>query len=174
MRPLTLLLACMILLVSACSPVNSRCSDPLGCMRIGQGELLTIGVIFATQGEFSTQGVEDLELARAAEEEIVLGHYVNLIEESSDCSEKSILIAATSQVQEADLLAVVGPACPGSTSILEGVLGDAGIPFILPIPDVKSAIMVLLRGIEQAARLQNDHNLIIPFTALQQALETKP
>ncbi len=174
MRLLTLLLASMILLFCACSPVYSRCSDPLGCVRIGQGEPLTIGVIVATQGEFATQGVEELEMARAVAGEDVLGHDVNLIEESSDCSERSFLIAATSLVQEADLLAVVGPDCPGSTSVLEGVLGDAGIPFIPPIPDAKSAIMLLLQGIDQAARLQNDHSLDIPVTALQLALETEP
>ena len=115
-----------------------------------------------------------MEMARAAAGEEVLGHELILIEESSDCSEKSILIAATSLVQETDLLAVVGPDCLGSTSILEDVLGDAGISFIPPIPDAKSAIMLLLQGIEQAARLQNDHGLDIPVTALQLALETKP
>ncbi len=174
-RLLCLIIASAILL-SACGTAPYTCADPLGCLEIAPGDTLTIGVLATTTGEDALDGIALLNAVSSAVEEygLVLGHEVDLVWEGTDCTEESAYLAAIRLLQTSSLLAVIGPSCHPDAPIVAPPLQDAGVVLIPPSPNSGLAYLQLVGAIQQVAVQQTDDSLILPRSALQQALEKNP
>jgi ABC-type branched-subunit amino acid transport system substrate-binding protein len=85
------------LLLAACSAAPYKCTDPLGCLEIPPDSPILIGAILATSGEQGSLGAGSLQNVEKtlAEKDKILGHSIQLVRYSTDCSAESTRVAAT-------------------------------------------------------------------------------
>jgi branched-chain amino acid transport system substrate-binding protein len=172
----TVTLLTISLLVVSCGAAPYECTDPLGCVEISPGSPVVIGVlltVYVNQGGTGLQALEEIKTAIEKTSQI-LGHDIELSWQGTDCTEESARLAATLLTRTSNLLAVIGPTCAADASIAVPILEDAGLPVISPSPSATGAFQRLVSAIEQAAIRQTDGTLVIPGTALKQAIQDQP
>jgi ABC-type branched-subunit amino acid transport system substrate-binding protein len=169
------LLTTSLLLVS-CGAPPYKCTDPLGCVEISPGSPVVIGALVTVYGSQGRTGLQALDEIKTAIKETgqILGHEIKLAWQGTDCTEESARLSATLLTQTSDLLAVIGPTCASDAPIAVPILEDAGLPVISPSPSATYAFQRLNSAIEQTAIRQTDGTLVIPGTALQQAIQDQP
>jgi ABC-type branched-subunit amino acid transport system substrate-binding protein len=174
-RSLSLLFASVFLL-AACKPATYTCTDPLGCLEIPPDSPLVIGVLTTLSGQYAPTGTEVLASIQFAVDETgpILNHKVDLVWQSTDCTEESARLAAALLVQTPDLLAVIGPSCLADAAFSIPVFEDAGIAVLTPTRSGDTAFRQLAEAIQEVTVSQNNGTLNLPRTALQKTLETQP
>ncbi len=132
-----LILPCALLgamfLWSGCAPAPEPCPDKLGCVDIGPGEPLKLGVIQALTGKVASLGQEQvrgLELALARRGDLVLGHKVQLLTEDTGCRPEGGANAALKVVADPKVVAIFGTTCSGDAATAAEVMSKAGLSMI--------------------------------------------
>ncbi|MGD0610047.1 MAG: ABC transporter substrate-binding protein [Anaerolineales bacterium] len=124
------------LLLASCTALRHpyTCTDPLGCVEIGQGDSFVIGNLAATSGDYSSIGIDARRGVQLAilDQGNLMGHHIYLLNEETDCSEEGVRSAATDLILNSKLLAVIGPTCTGEMSAAGEILTEAGILAISP------------------------------------------
>lgn len=124
-----------LLLFAACSEMEApfECTDLLGCVTVGPGEAVKIGVLQALSGEIAPLGqaqIRGLELALAAREEKISGHPVALHIEDTGCTAEGGANAALKIIADPQTLAIFGTTCSGAAATAAKAMSDAGLTMI--------------------------------------------
>jgi len=124
-----------MLWVAACqaTPPLFQCTDKIGCVTIGPGEPIKIGMIQALSGDVGTQGLEQVqgfEVAAADREGKLLGHPLELRREDSLCSGEGGTTAALKIVADTQIVAIFGTTCSGAAVTAARIIGEAGLVMI--------------------------------------------
>ncbi len=122
-------------LLGACqsAPLPFECTDAIGCVDIGPGEPLKLGVIQALSGGMASIGadqVRGIELALAAREGRLLGHPIKLQIEDAHCTSEGGTIAAMKVVADPQVVAILGTTCSGSATTAAQVMSEAGLAMV--------------------------------------------
>jgi ABC-type branched-subunit amino acid transport system substrate-binding protein len=136
-------------------------------------------VIAATSGPEAPSGTRLLQEVRQAVDlqAELLGHPLELIVEAADCSGTEAARAATRLAAEADLVLVIGPACPADLEITAAYLEAAGIAQLSPVSRFESGSSLVSLAFQaiQAVAIQVDAGrLWIPRQALIEQLDASP
>ena len=123
------------LLMTACSGgTTAPCTDPLGCVVVGNGEPVVIAVALTLSGPNAPYGIDALrgvELA-IAERGTILNHPLKLVQEDELCSAEGGQAAAERLAQNSEIVGVIGATCTSATITAAKVLTKAGMVLISP------------------------------------------
>jgi len=133
-----LLIAATVILAAvwpARKPAQPRFAraDAIGCLEIGPGEPVKLGVIESLTGEVATLGQEQvrgLELALARRGGKILGHEVALQIEDTGCSPEGGANAALRVTADPKVAAVFGTTCSGDAATAAQITCQAGLCMI--------------------------------------------
>lgn len=130
--PLVLFLA---VILSSCSELKSskECTDSLGCVVIGSGEPVKIGVLQALSGKVATLGqaqIRGLELALDKRGNSVLDHPVNLQIEDTECTPEGGAYAALKIIADPQAVAIFGTTCSSAAATASKAMSSAGLTMI--------------------------------------------
>jgi len=165
--------------LAACSAASSPCTDPLGCLEIPAGSPLVLGALLASAGEQAEEGEASLLGIQQALDEAgeLLGHPLELAQWDTDCSEKDARRGATSLALNPEVIAVIGPTCPGQYEVAAPIFSDAGLALLQPAPGLTAAADLtrsLLAAITRVAFQDAEGALHVPRQALLEALQGTP
>lgn len=141
------LVSALALLLSACArrqPGGGEVQDPLGVIRIGPGEPITIGYMLTISGENETLGIDSrngIEIAIDDKKEIK-GHRIQLVGEDDTCSSEGGQAAAQKLASNPQVVAVIGPQCSSAARAALATLNQAGLTAVSPsatAPDLTAA-----------------------------------
>lgn len=125
-----------VILLAACSESNQpayECGDTLGCVEIGPGEPIQIGVLQALTGDIAPLGqaqLRGLELALAKIGSTILGHPVSLQIEDTDCTAEGGANAALKIIADPQTVAIFGTTCSGAATTASQAMSTAGLSMI--------------------------------------------
>lgn len=124
------------LLLTACGSADTEvpCTDPLGCVTVGNGETVVIAVELTLSGPNAPYGVDALrgvEMAIADRGDI-LNHSIELVQEDDLCTAEGGKAAAERLAKNPKVIGVIGATCSGATETAAKVLSDAGMVLISP------------------------------------------
>lgn len=131
--PLLGLLLCLVLFSCGQEPPKPSCADPLGCVVIGPGEPIKIGVLQAFSGKVAPLGQEQLrglELALLRRGKQVAGHPLSLQTEDTGCTGEGGANAALKIVADPKTVAIFGTTCSGDAATAAKVMSAAGLTMI--------------------------------------------
>lgn len=125
----------LLVVVAGCTsdPPEFVCQDPIGCVEIGPGEPIKIGVIQALSGKVAALGREQicgLELALDTWQGSIAGHPVELQTEDTGCTAEGGANAALKVVADPKTVAIYGTTCSGAAATAAKVMADAGLTMI--------------------------------------------
>lgn len=125
----------LLVVVAGCTsdPPEFVCQDPIGCVEIGPGEPIKIGVIQALSGKVAALGREQicgLELALDTWQGSIAGHPVELQTEDTGCTAEGGANAALKVVADPKTVAIYGTTCSGAAASAAKVMADAGLTMI--------------------------------------------
>lgn len=130
------LLYALVLLSSAgCQrePQPVACTDAVGCVLLGPGDPLKLGVIQALSGKVAPLGISQvrgLELALEARAGQVVGRPVVLQTEDSGCTGEGGANAALRIVADPQTAAIFGTTCSSAAATASKVMSDAGLSMV--------------------------------------------
>ncbi|MGB3222304.1 MAG: branched-chain amino acid ABC transporter substrate-binding protein [Desulforhopalus sp.] len=132
MIPLVLFLA---VILSSCSELRSskECTDPLGCIVIGSGEPVKIGVLQALSGKVAPLGqaqTRGLELVLDKRGNSLLDHPVALQIEDTGCTPEGGANAALKIIADPQTIAIFGTTCSGAAATASKAISSAGLTMI--------------------------------------------
>ncbi len=130
--PLVLFLA---VILSSCSELKSskECTDPLGCVVIGPGEPVKIGVLQALSGKVAPLGqaqIRGLELALDKRGNSLLNHPVTLQIEDTGCTPEGGANAALKIIADPQTIAIFGTTCSSAAATASKAMSSAGLTMI--------------------------------------------
>jgi len=122
-------------LLPACSdaPEAKPCADPLGCVSLGPGEPILLGVIESLSGQVAPIGqdqVRGLELALARRGGKLLGREVRLVIEDTGCRPEGGGNAALKLIANPKIAALFGTTCSGDAAVASEVMSKAGFAMV--------------------------------------------
>lgn len=127
------LLLCLVLCSCGQEPPKPNCIDPLGCVVIGPGEPIKIGVLQALSGKVAPLGREQirgLELAMQGRDGRVAGHPLSIQTEDTGCTGEGGANAALKIVADPNTVAIFGSTCSGDAATAAKVMSAAGLTMI--------------------------------------------
>lgn len=133
MKHIAILVLITSLLLAGCGTMYS-CDDPLSCVAIGSEEPITIAVMLTLSGPDAPYGIDALrgvELA-IADQEKLLNHPIELIQEDELCSAEGGRAAAERLAQNPKVLGVIGATCSSASETAAKILTEAGMVMISP------------------------------------------
>jgi hypothetical protein len=165
----------MCIWLAACGRMPGPCTDRMGCLEIPPDGSFVIGVILANTNEYSlTSQNFHASIQQALDNKgTLLGHPLELIQHTTDCSPEDIQTAALEFTARTDLVAVIAPACTEAAQSAIPFLINAGIAFLSPTTDPAAAYTLTgqaLIKVEQISVLQADRSLYVPRLALLEAV----
>lgn len=110
-----------------------KCKDPIGCVSLGPGESMQIGVLQALSGKVATLGEEQirgLELALDERQWKVSGHMVNLRTEDTGCTAEGGANAVLKIIADPQHIAIFGTTCSGAAATASKAMSEAGLTMI--------------------------------------------
>lgn len=130
--PLALFLT---VILSSCSELKSskECTDFLGCVVIGSGEPVKIGVLQALSGKVAPLGqaqIRGLELALDKRGNFLLDHPVALQIEDTGCTPEGGANAALKIIADPQTIAIFGTTCSGAAATASKAMSTAGLTMI--------------------------------------------
>jgi branched-chain amino acid transport system substrate-binding protein len=131
-RFLAVFAAILLTTCQAASP-PFQCTDKIGCMTIGPGEPIKIGMLQTLSGDVGTQGLEQVqsfEVAAAGRAGKLLNHPLELRREDSLCSGEGGTTAALKIVADPQTVAVFGTTCSGEAVTAARIVSEAGLVMI--------------------------------------------
>lgn len=125
----------LLLHLSSCGQEQTPpvCTDPLGCVVVGPGEPVKIGVLQALSGKVAPLGIEQirgLDLSLAGRQHAVAGHPVALQTEDCGCTGEGGANAALKVVADPQTVAIFGTTCSSAAATAAKVMSDAGLTMI--------------------------------------------
>jgi branched-chain amino acid transport system substrate-binding protein len=122
-------------LLAACQPAAApfECTDAIGCVEIGPGDPIKIGVLQTLSGDMGPQGMDHLQTVELALDDRgreLLGHPIELQSEDSMCSGEGGTTAALKVAADPQTLGIVGPTCSGAAASAMKVTSEAGLVMI--------------------------------------------
>ncbi|MFW5635134.1 MAG: branched-chain amino acid ABC transporter substrate-binding protein [Thermodesulfobacteriota bacterium] len=132
---MVLLIGLSVFLISACDKPKPvfECTDPIGCVEIGPGEPIHIGVLQALSGNVAALGKEQLrgfELALDKRGGTLLGHSVALRVKDTGCTAEGGANAALKIIADPQMVAILGTTCSGAAATASKAMSDAGLTMI--------------------------------------------
>jgi branched-chain amino acid transport system substrate-binding protein len=131
-RFLTVFVAILLTACQSAAP-PFQCTDKIGCVTIGPGEPIKVGVIQTLSGDVGTFGVEQVqgfEVAAADRGNKLLNHPLELRREDSLCSSEGGTIAALKIVADPQMVAIFGTNCSGEAVTAAEIMSEAGLVMI--------------------------------------------
>lgn len=130
---LTLLIATSLLL-SGCVRKPYACTDPMGCVSVGNAASIKIGSLLTMTGADSVYGIDavrGIEIA-IADKKQVFGHSVELIKADDLCTEEGGRQGATDLAANPDIAGVIGTTCSSAALPAAEILTKANMVLISP------------------------------------------
>ena len=127
-------LSTMSLLLTGCLRKPYVCTDPLGCVEVGNAESIKIGTLLTMTTPDSPYGIDALrgvEIA-IADKKLVFGHSIELVKDDDLCSEAGGQKAATQLAADPKIVGVIGTTCSSAAEPAAKTLSDAGMVLISP------------------------------------------
>ena len=124
-----------VLALAACqSPQPAyECTDAIGCVEIGPGEPIKIGVLQSLDTSKTPGGVvqvRSIELAVEHHDGNILDHPIELIIEDSQCSTEGGTIAALTIVADPQIIGALGTTCSSAAATASQIISEAGLVMI--------------------------------------------
>lgn len=134
-------------------------SDPIGVVRISQGQPITIGYWLVVSGSDASLGIDTRRGIELAIEDAgsLLGHPIRLVGEDSGCNAEGGVTAATRLAANRDIVAAVGSSCSSEAVPGAPILWNAGIPTVSP-SNTAPVLTAENRGDQFAGYLRTAHN----------------
>lgn len=166
----------ILFIISACGSADYECTDPQGCHLVSSGQPITIAVLAALHAEQAPDGIALLASVQEAVDTYgaINDHDIALTWEGTDCTEESARLAASLLAQVDGLVAVIGPSCLKDIPFSVPTLEDAGIVVVFPSSGGEIAFTQLMTAIKSSGITLEDGSLIIPRSALIDALKNQP
>jgi branched-chain amino acid transport system substrate-binding protein len=126
----------LTVVLSSCSESKSpleKCVDAIGCVTVGPGEPVKIGVLQALTGKVATFGwaqVRGLKLALEKRNNTLLGHPVVLQLENTGCTEEGGANAALKLIADPQTIAIFGSTCSSAGAAASQIMSPAGLTMI--------------------------------------------
>ncbi len=122
------------LLLNACIRRPYTCSDPLGCVQVGNAQSIQIATLLTMTGPDSAYGIDavrGVEIAIADRKE-VFGHPVELVEADDLCTEAGGEQGAAHLAANPRIVGVIGATCSSASVPAAKILTGAGMVMISP------------------------------------------
>ncbi len=122
------------LLLSACVRRPYTCTDPMGCVSVGNAATIKIGSLLTMTGADSVYGIDALrgvEIA-IADKKQVFGHSIELIKADDLCTEQGGQSGATQLASNPDVVGVIGTTCSSASVPAADILTKANMVLISP------------------------------------------
>lgn len=131
---LSFMLLAGMLLFSACVHKPFQCTDPIGCVTVGNKADIKIGVLLTLSGPQSATGMDALRGIKIAmsDKGQVFGHSVQLVQQDDHCSQSGGQAGAQALAADKQIVGVIGATCSASSQAAAGILSDAGYVMISP------------------------------------------
>jgi len=110
-----------------------ECRDAIGCVRIGAGEPVKIGLLQALSGKVAPLGqdqIRGIELALEKRRRTLLGHPIELQTEDTGCTAEGGANAALKIIADPQTVAILGTTCSGAAATAANAMSDAGLTMI--------------------------------------------
>lgn len=120
---------------TACNKTNPRfeCEDSIGCIRVGPGKPLKIGILQALSGKVAPLGLDQvrgIELAMDRLDWEILGHSIELQTEDTGCTPEGGANAVLRIIADPQTVAILGTTCSGDAATASKAMSDAGLTMI--------------------------------------------
>lgn len=110
-----------------------ECSDNFGCVSIGPGDPVKIGVLQSLSGRTAPLGQEQvrgLELALDKRKGQILGHPIALQMEDTGCTSEGGANAVLKILADPEVIAIFGTTCSGAARTVSHAMSEAGLTMI--------------------------------------------
>lgn len=123
-----------IFLLSACVHQPFQCTDPSGCIMVGNKESIKIGVLLTLNGPQSAAGIDALRGIQIAmsDKGQVFGHSIELVQQDDQCSQSGGQAGAQALAKDKQIAGVIGASCSSSSQAAAVLLSNAGYIMISP------------------------------------------
>lgn len=122
------------MLLSACVRKPYACTDPSGCVSVGNAASIKIASLLTMSGPDSVYGIDavrGVEIA-VADKKQVFGHSIELIKADDLCTEEGGQQGATELAANRDVVAVIGTTCSSASVPAAEILSKANMTLISP------------------------------------------
>src|SRR5512140_3081517 len=120
--------------LSACVRKPYACTDPMGCVLIGNAASIKVATLLTMSGPDSVYGIDAIrgvEMA-VAEKKLVFGHPIELVKKDDLCTEDGGQKGAAELAATSDVVAVIGTTCSSASVPAAEILSKANIDLISP------------------------------------------
>jgi branched-chain amino acid transport system substrate-binding protein len=127
-------LIALSLILPACGARSAGCSDPLGCVTLGDKQPIRIAVLLTLSGPDSPYGIDALrgvEIAAAKQNELS-GHPIELVKVDDLCTAEGGEQGARQIAADPTIVGVIGATCSSSSIPAAKLLSEAGMVMISP------------------------------------------
>ncbi len=122
------------MVLGACVKRAYTCTDPMGCVTVGNAASIKIASLLTMSGADSVYGIDAIrgvEIA-IADEKQVSGHPIELIKADDLCTEEGGKAGATELAANKDIVGVIGTTCSSATVPAAEILSAANMVLISP------------------------------------------
>jgi len=126
-------LASIFLVVRQKNIPPAECADAIGCVTIGPGEPLKLGVLHDLSGGAAAFGVDQVNSTRIALDDIggrVLGHPVELLVIDEKCTAEDGRTGMLRIAADPQIVGVLGTTCSGAAVAASKIMSEAGLVMI--------------------------------------------
>ncbi len=121
-------------ILPACIARPTTCSDPLGCVEVGNKQPIKVAALLTLSGPDSPYGIDALrgvEIAIAAQKEIA-GHPIELVKVDDLCTAEGGEQGAKQIAADPEIVGVIGATCSSGSIPAAKILSEAGKVMISP------------------------------------------
>lgn len=161
MKKISLVLPLVIvvsLFLAACVRKPYACTDPLGCVKVGNAASIKIASLLTMSGPDSVYGIDavrGVEIA-IADKKQVFGHSIELIKADDLCTEDGGRKGATELAGNPDLAGVIGTTCSSASVPAAEILTKANMVLISPSSTAPSLTDPALHQVGFLRSIYND------------------
>ncbi len=130
----TILLGAVCLWMAGCIKAPYKCTDPMGCVTVGNAQSIQFGTLLTMSGADQVYGIDALrgvEIA-IADKQTVFGHPIELVKADDLCSEAGGQQGATLLATNPQIVGVIGTACSSASVPAAKILSEAHMVLISP------------------------------------------
>ncbi len=130
----TIALLAATLILTGCLNKPYVCSDPMGCVTVGNGQSVQMATLLTTSGPDQAYGIDavrGVEIA-VSDKQTLLGHPIELVKVDDLCTEAGGQQGATQLAANPQIVGVIGTSCSSATVPAAKILTDAHMVLISP------------------------------------------
>jgi branched-chain amino acid transport system substrate-binding protein len=146
------------LVLTACVRKPYACTDPMGCITVGNAASIKVGSLLTMSGPDSVYGIDavrGVEIA-IADKKQVFGHSVELVKVDDLCTEEGGQQGAAQLAAQADLAGVIGTTCSSASVPAATILTNAHMPLISPSSTAPSLTDPVTHQVDFLRTIYND------------------